>query len=156
MHHWCCYRHVTESDDEFEELLRASPRSIGGDGFRDWVDRLHFELYSKRKRAEDVSFRKKLRLIPPEQIVRAIATEFGVKMEAISGRIRGSVARPVAAKLLTQYGGLTQREVATTLGLSTGAAVCMQIRKLTEDLKKNRKLRKKVDQIRQSIVTMKG
>lgn len=61
-------RHAAR-DEEFEELVKVSPRSIGGDGFRDWVDSLHFELFSKRKRAEDVSFRRELRLIPTDRIL---------------------------------------------------------------------------------------
>ncbi len=145
---------VSQREEEFEELVKASPRSIGREGFREWVDSMHFELLSKRKRPEDVSFRRELRRIPAEQIVSAVASEFGVDTETICRRTRGAFARRVAAKMLTQQGGLTQREVAQVLGLSTGAAVCMQIRKLTEDLSNNSRLRRKVDQIGQSIAAM--
>lgn len=37
------------------------------------------------------------------------------------------------AWLLTKLGGLTQREVAGLLGLTTGAAVCLHLKRLKED-----------------------
>ncbi|MFH1970588.1 MAG: hypothetical protein ABIJ53_09760 [Verrucomicrobiota bacterium] len=40
--------------------------------------------------------------------------------------------KPVAAALLTQVGGLTQREVAVHLKLTTGAAVSLQLKRLRQ------------------------
>ena len=40
--------------------------------------------------------------------------------------------KPVAAAMLTQVGGLTQREVAAYLGITTGAAVCLQLKRLRQ------------------------
>lgn len=47
-------------------------------------------------------------------------------------RTRGSHAGAVAAHLLNKHSGLTQRDVARWLGLTTGAAVSVQLRKVSE------------------------
>ena len=52
----------------------------------------------------------------------------------ITERHRDNWARPVAAMMLGKYGGLTQRDVADAMGLNTGAAVSLQVRKLKESL----------------------
>jgi predicted transcriptional regulator len=44
-------------------------------------------------------------------------------------RRRGSLARAVAAWALVRHAGLTQREAAAVLGMSTGAAVSQQLTK---------------------------
>ena len=41
-----------------------------------------------------------------------------------------SPVRPITAKMLCKHGGLTQRDVAQILGVGTGAAVCLQLKKL--------------------------
>ena len=45
---------------------------------------------------------------------------------------KGSLARPIAAKMLCRYAGLTQREVADVFEIKTGAAVSTQLKRLKE------------------------
>ena len=47
----------------------------------------------------------------------------------------------LAAKMLCKHGGKTQREVAALLGVKTGAAVCIQLRKLEVALRGDAGLR---------------
>ena len=53
---------------------------------------------------------------------------------------RGRRYRPFAARYLTRYAGLTQRGVAGILGVSTGVAVSLQLRRFEELVAENPKL----------------
>ena len=61
-----------------------------------------------------------------------VAASAGVDVKDWAKRCSDSRWRAVAARMLCQYGGLTQRAVAPLLGVRTGAAVCCQLRKLTQ------------------------
>lgn len=65
-------------------------------------------------------------------------------------RRRKSPLRAVAAKFLLRYGGQTQRDVANSLGMSTGSAVCVQARKFDSWIAEDRRLARLVRQIRAS------
>jgi len=47
---------------------------------------------------------------------------------------------------------LTQRQVAEVLGLRTGVAVSCQLRKLSEQLKRDKKLKHIIEQIRKKMM----
>ena len=49
---------LAEEDEDFKDALKASPRSIGGDSFREWVDEIYQKLVEKCDVKEDVSFRR--------------------------------------------------------------------------------------------------
>ena len=61
------------------------------------------------------------------------------------------VARPLAAHLLCKYAGLTQRQVAETLGLGTGAAVSIQLKNLRETLVRDCRLRETLAQAERDL-----
>ena len=48
---------LAETDDEFDAVLQASPRSIGGDSFRAWVDEIYEKLAAGHGAKEDIAFR---------------------------------------------------------------------------------------------------
>ena len=121
---------VASDDEEFLADLERSPRSIGSEKFRKWVDDCYDELLGKRKGKEDVSFRRTSRKQSPEAILDTVAQFSKVKKEELSIRQRDSASRAVASRMLCKYGGLTQREVASMLGLQTGAAVSCQLKRL--------------------------
>lgn len=75
---------------------------------------------------------------------------------AICRRQKGTYVRQVAAKMLCRYGGLTQRQVAEILKLSTGSAVSMQLKKLNQALSGNRKLKKQVARVEHGLTEMGG
>ena len=127
------YREFVESslvkeDEEFKESLKASPRSIGGDSFRRWVDEVYQKLVEKRDVREDVSFRRITEPLDPGQVLEVLAEVLKVDVGEFKKRRRDSVLRGFAARLLIRYGGLTQREVAGILGMATGSAVSVQMR----------------------------
>ena len=61
--------------------------------------------------------------------------------ELFVSRSKGTAYRPFAARYLTRYAGLSQREVAAIFGVSTGAAISLQLRRFEALLVDNRKLR---------------
>ena len=100
------------------------------------------DLLGQWKRKEDVSFRREGHKVSIDKILEVVSRELGVVCESIYRRKRGDYARPVAAKMLRRYGGLTQRETAQILKLCTGAAVSLQLKRLEELLSESRRLRK--------------
>ena len=52
-----------------------------------------------------------------------------MKLERLREKRRNSILRPVAARMLVKYCGLTNRQTAGVLGLKSGVAVGLQARK---------------------------
>ena len=121
---------AARDDEDFLRELEMSPRSIGNNRFREWVDDCYDELLAKRQRKEDVSFRRTWRKQAPEAVLAEVAKRAKVKKEELMTRRRDSVVRAVASRMLCRYAGLTQREVAEVLGLKTGAGVSSQLKRL--------------------------
>jgi putative transposase len=149
------YRKFVESgaagnDEEFAEALSESRLSIGSEGFRRWIWDKHLAQLEGH-RGEDVSFRRQRRKIDTEKILEVTSAEFQVDPEGIERRQRASYVRPVTAKMLCNYGGLTQREAAEILGLRTGAAVSIQLKNLSEALEADRGLRRHVARIEKTL-----
>ncbi len=71
-------------------------------------------------------------------VLTTISQAMDIPITDLKSRSYKSCVRPLAAKLLCQYGGLNQREVAPLLGISSGAGVCQQIRRLDQKLQKDR------------------
>ena len=51
-----------------------------------------------------------------------------------------SLVRPVTAYALCHYGGLTQREAASLMGLRSGVAVSLQLKKVHDQMQSSREL----------------
>jgi len=87
---------------------------------------------------ENVSFRREAEAIPAMDVLATISQTMDIPITNLQSRSYKSCVRPLAAKLLCQYSGLTQREVAPLLGTSSGAGVCQQIRRLDQTLQTDR------------------
>jgi len=135
---------LAQSDDEFKQALKASPRSIGSDAFRAWVDGRYQKLVAGHRRAEDVSFRRITEPLSAGTVLDTLANVFAVELNAFRQRRRNSPLRAVAAHCLCRHAGLTQREAAALLEVGSGAAISQQLRKLAAELPKDRKLRRLV------------
>ncbi|MEI6809898.1 MAG: transposase [bacterium] len=122
-------------DDEvfLGDLVRSS-RSIGSEEYRDWVDDCYRELVDGREKKEDASFRRIVWKIPADEILEAVAKAAKCRKEHLTTRRRETRWRSVTGLLLCKYGGMTQREAATILGLQCGSAVSAQLRALRETL----------------------
>ncbi len=135
---------VSDIDAAFLEDARASRLCIGSADFRARVRALYETLLDSKGRTEDIAFRRMGTRLSAERILRAVCEGLGVEREALLRRRRDSLDRAVASRMLCDYGGLTQRQVAHILRLHSGAAVSAQLRKLTERLESHRRLRRQV------------
>ena len=52
---------------------------------------------------------------------------------------------------LCKYGGLTQRQAAKIVGIRSGIAVCLQIRKVNELMKRDRSLKRHLAEIEELL-----
>lgn len=145
---------LARTDDEFHESLHESPRSIGSESFRAWIDELHLNLLQKQLNPQDITFRRMRGSVSAEEILAVVAEAFGIEHDDILRRQRNTAVRGVAAKLLCQYGEMTQRNVAGLLGLKRGAAVSYQIRTLKKKMSKDRKLSRLVVSLEKKMETM--
>ncbi|MBI3987753.1 MAG: transposase [Lentisphaerae bacterium] len=151
---------LVEEDHDLMGVLKASPRSIGDDGFRAWIDELYQELIERHRHPEDAAFRRITEPLSADAVLSVLAEVFDVSVEDFRRRRRDSALRGIAGRFLVRYAGMTQREVAVELGGVGGGAVSRQMRKVGEWLKEASEshLRRKVEraeermaQLRQSM-----
>ena len=76
-----------------------------------------------------------------------VCDKFGIDEEQLYQRKRNSFVRPVAAKMLCKYAGLTQRGAAKVLNIQSGSAVSTQLRKLNRVVDDSPDIRDKVASI---------
>ena len=135
------------TDEEFLGELARSPRSIGNEKFREWVDGCYRDLLKQRGVQEDVSFRQTGHQLGPELILETVAKQIGVGREDLLERRRDATWRAVASWMLCKYGGRTQREVASILGTKTGVAISCQLKTLRHKLAADEALHSQVEKI---------
>jgi len=131
---------LAEDDEDFKTALKESPRSIGSDGFRAWVDELHQELIENHDVPEDISFRRITEPLTPESVIEVLAKVFSVGEGEFRHRKRNSLLRGIAARCLIRYAGQNQREVAGFLDAGSGSAISKQLKRLSEMLPTDRRL----------------
>lgn len=143
------YRRFVEAgiepiDAGFLDEARTSRLCLGSDGFRARIRARYERMLKGKLRTKDTAFRRTSLRLPVERILRVVCAQRGIERETLLGRRRDALDRAMAARLLCDYGGLTQREVAAVLGLRSGAAVSAQLRNLAERLSTNRGLRQQM------------
>jgi putative transposase len=143
---------ISEIDSGFIATAKQSPLCIGSDDFRDRIHDLYSQLFLKKNRQEDVSFRGIGGTISAEKIVSVFTKVLGINDELLFQRQRDSLVRPMAAMLLCKHGGLSQREVAELLHLGSGAAVSLQLKRLREAIPGDKKLKRQMDKIERLLI----
>ncbi len=148
---------VAGTDEEFRIELVRSPRSIGNEYFREWVDNCYAELLEKQQRPEDASYRRgTYKRLDSEKILKAVAEAAGVTLGGLKERRRDWAWKGIAARMLCKHGGLTQRDCVTRLGLRTGSAVSYQIRQAGQTLMKDQQLATTVERLERSMAKQKA
>lgn len=69
---------------------------------------------------------------------------------------RHDIARPILAAVLCKYGGLSQRQVAPLLGLRTGAAVSLQLKRLESVLGAGKAEARLMERIEQELTLLRS
>ena len=142
---------LAESDGDFKEALKESPRSIGGDGFRAWIDELYQKRVEAHARPEDISFRHISEPLSTDEVLRVLAEIFDVEIEAFKRRRHNNPLRAVAARMLMRYAARSQRDVADLLNIGSGSAVCKQLAALPDKLARDRRLRRLVNEAEERL-----
>ena len=142
---------LVETDEAVKVALKESPRSIGGEGFRAWVDELYQGVIAHHRRPEDAAFRRISEPLTAEAVLSMLAEVFEVSVDEFHHRRRDSVLRGMAGRFLVRYAGLTQREAAVEIGGVSGDAIGRQMRKVRGLLDKDRHLRRQVEQVEERI-----
>lgn len=139
------------TSDDFRVALKLSPRSIGSDGFRAWIDELYQKRLEIHARPEDVSFRHITEPLPAAEVLAILGEIFEVDVAEFSRRRRDSPLRAVAARSLIRYAGLSQRDVADLLDIGSGAAVCNQLNRFADKVAADRRLSRRMKRVEEQI-----
>jgi len=122
---------LAQEDEEFKSELLRSALGIGDETFRAEVDERYGEVVRQARRAEDAALRKTAPArVSVAVVLDRVARAAGVGIEELQRRRRGRALQAVAARLLGRYAGLTQRDIAPLLGLTSGSSVSCQLRRL--------------------------
>ncbi|NLE66163.1 MAG: hypothetical protein GX608_01950 [Lentisphaerae bacterium] len=124
---------LAEGDEEFQAVMRQSPRCIGDEAFREWVNEQHDALLSGRRRSDDVSFREVSGApVKAEAVLEAVAKAAGLPVAELGRHTRNCLWKGIAARLLIKHAELTRRECAQLLGLTASSGVSYQMKKAEE------------------------
>ena len=91
------------------------------------IERLKNRAKLEHGKIEDVAFRRETKVMPHDEVISLVVEHFGVDETQLSRQQRGTYYRPMTAIILFRYCGMTQREIANILGLTTGAAVSVAV-----------------------------
>ena len=142
---------IRDIDAAFVESKHRSRFCIGSDQSHDRARQMYEELIQSHGRKEDISFRRDASYHSIDEVLTAVLDILAVPQEAVSHRCRNSMTRPVVAYALCHYAGCTQRSAAEAMGLRSGAAVSLQLKKLNEQLESDRELRSIMAKVRRRL-----
>jgi REP-associated tyrosine transposase len=142
---------LADGDDEFRQVLTAPGPAIGDEVFRQWAEKVRARVLRGRRVKQDVSFRRVVAPLPPEEVIEEVSKAFGAAEQMLRVTKKNSPLRAVAARFLVRYAGQTQRQVANWLGVGTGTAVGSQLQRLDQWEKEDRKLREMMERLERSL-----
>lgn len=131
---------LAEKDQDFLAIYKGSRLGIGGEEFLAELEDRYSASARKRKKGEDVALRRVGRRLAVDRIVEIACRHLGAKSGDECCRRRSSWIRPVVARMLSRYGGLSQREIAVRLAVGTGKSVSEQLQRLRAALTEDRSL----------------
>lgn len=131
--------------------FRIESIAIGGKAFVDWVREALIDRAQHAKCAADTALRPEAAAVPVDQVLAVAARMLDVETGVFRARRRGSDLRGIAAHVLCRFAGLTQREAADVLGMSTGAAVGKQLERLRRRLQDDAILSRRLATIEEAL-----
>jgi REP element-mobilizing transposase RayT len=144
---------ISNIDAAFIEARQRSRLCIGSDEFHKRIKFIYEKRVDEQQVKEDISFRHSAHVKSVDEVLSIVCQVLKINRQTLHVRQRNSFTRAIAAKALCDHCGMTQRQVAEVLGLRTGVAVSCQLRKLSEQLKKDKKLKHIIEQIRKKMMT---
>ncbi len=145
---------IRNVDAAFVDTKKHSRFCIGSEESHERIRQRYVEMLQAFDCKEDVSFRREGSYPHVDQVVTATLEILGVPRKALLQRRRNSIVRPLVAYALCQYTGSTQREVAEIMGGCSGVAVSLQLKKLDEQLKTDKALKKTVAKIKRRLADL--
>ena len=145
---------LVERDEELEELLRAGTAGVGSERFQAEMDRKYEERVRGIGKREDAAFRRPGRRVAAAEVEGVVAGVLGVGKEAFQRQRKGGWERALLAQALVEQAGMTERQAAGVMGLTTGAAVSIQLRRLRQALSREAKLRRQATEIKSQLVNL--
>ena len=142
---------IHDVDAAFIETKRCSRFCIGSDERQAHAQTMYLEMVQGHDKKEDVSFRRICAYTSIEEVLAISLEVLGVPHDALARRSKRSSTRPLIAFALCQYAGCTQRKAAEVLGLFSGAAVSIQLKKLQEQLKSDKALQRVFEKLKQRL-----
>jgi len=134
-----------------KEVLARSSKAIGGWKFCRWAENAHRDLRKAGKGETDVAMRRIEAGVDPEVVFNQVCKGFGVDQESLTKRGSLADARLVAAKLLKEVTGMTQRQIAQSLGLRDGSGLGRMLAQAEERVRQNRGVRKRYALMRRRV-----
>jgi len=142
---------LAESDEEFMAIYKGSRLGVGGEEFLVKLESLYEASAQQRSKVEDVALRRVGQRLAADRIVAVVCRRFGVQPGEERSRRRDNWLRPVAARMLSRFGGLTQREIAARFGVGTGKSVSDQLRRLNTALSVDKALARLVNAVEHNL-----
>jgi len=143
---------LVKKDEELAVLKKQAKWGIGSNEFSERVQTLYEEKIRACRQTEDVSFRREqCGSLAVKEIVGVVGTALELEPGWERDR-RQDMIRAVGASMLCKYGGLSQRKVAGIIGVTTGAAVSIQLKRLEQALKMDKALEGRVHHIEGILV----
>ena len=116
-------------DEAFRILIKSNPLALGSEDFITSIKNMYGTQASVRTKKEDAVLRKEQFVVAPEVVTEACAKLDRFQSTAVNQPRLGYKERCLTALALCKFSGLTQREVATFLHVTTGAAISTLIAK---------------------------
>jgi putative transposase len=145
---------LAERDEELELLLSEATRSVGSERFQAEIEGKHQQRVQQSVKREDAAFRRPGRRATVEQVRAVVGKVLGQQAGAFERQRKGGWERALLAKALVEQAGLTQREAAEVMGLKTGAAVSIQLRRLHEAVPQDTPLRRQVREVESRLLNL--
>jgi putative transposase len=140
----------------YEEEAGSPLRELYGQvllGKEEFIERLKGLIKGKAV-SEEIVGRRRLKEGPrPAEILRMAAERYGEEVEALRRRGRNKEARKVAIYVMKRYSGLSNRRLAELFGVMHYSAVTKTCTRLEREMKKDRRLRKAVQEVMSNVKT---
>jgi hypothetical protein len=124
---------LAETDEEWLAIMKSPGLGIGSESFRHGLARRYAREATGRVKSEDVALRKVIGRVGVDKVVGDVCRKYGIERSQLTAHRKCGRIKPITAALLQKWSGLTQRAIADVLGVRTGVAVCLMLRKARED-----------------------